>query len=52
MTLLDSYTYDVKLEWTGQRKGTLAGDDLPLLESPRPRNSLGCPALGRRSICW
>lgn len=43
MTLLDSYTYDVKLEWTGQRKGTLAGDDLPLLEVAPPPEFSGIP---------
>src|SRR5574340_1450390 len=43
MALLDSYTYDVKLEWTGQRKGTLAGDDLPLLEVAPPPEFSGVP---------
>lgn len=36
MTLLDSYTYEVNLEWKGRRRGKLQAADLPPLEVSAP----------------
>ncbi|MBI1750781.1 MAG: OsmC family protein [Acidobacteria bacterium] len=41
MNLLDSYVYEVQMEWTGQRGGRLTAEGLPPLEISAPPEFAG-----------
>lgn len=45
MTLLDSYTYQAELEWTGRRTGRMSADGMPAVEVSAPPEFSGDPGL-------